>query len=126
VPDIGNENALAAGPFELAADQDIELTLNIGLPPGARLNSESPWSVRVIADGATLVERTGQSSSMPLTVVVPGSSRREPGEWRIEAVFASCAQVNGGVCTPHRVRWVAPVRSGDARTMDLRARLEGH
>jgi len=104
-------------PVAVAADCDVELVLDICLPPNAHMNSEAPWSVRVTADGATIAQRTGKSASMPLSAEVSAAAVRNACDWRVEAAFAYCLDDGKGLCIPCNVAWSVPIQvnGSDAR-----------
>jgi hypothetical protein len=108
---VDEDRVLSAEPIVVTPGMDVALLLDVKLLGSAHLNAEAPWSVRVSADGATLAQRTGKSAELPLRVTVPGAAVRAGVAWSVEAAFASCTD-DGGLCTPHRVAWTAPVRAG--------------
>jgi len=105
-------DAVRLDPVLIAAGRDIELVLDIQLPPNAHLNDEAPWSVRVTSNGTTLVQRTGKSDAMPLIVRIPASSVATDSPWEVGAAFAYCTETDRGACIPKRLAWTIPVRAG--------------
>jgi thiol-disulfide isomerase/thioredoxin len=112
------EQMLVAGPFEIAPGRDIELVLDVALPPAMHLNPEAPWSVRVTENGATLAQRTGRSGSLPIRITVPAAPAPPKAEWNVEAAFASCSDA-GGLCVPHHLRWRAAIMPGTGAVLHL-------
>jgi hypothetical protein len=106
---------IAAEPVALAAGAGFELVLDLSLPEGTHLSPEAPWSVRVSANGTTVLQRTGRSDKPPLKVTVPGAGVL-PQELQIEAAFAYCTEGNGGLCFPGLVAWHLPIRPGGSGT----------
>ncbi len=105
----------AAGPKPLRSDalapaaEGVTVHIAPALPPEVHLSPEAPWSVRVVADGRTLVQRTGKSASLPLLVDVAEPGAAPAGEWLVEAAFAVCAGSDRGMCVPVRMSWIVPV-----------------
>ena len=110
--DDSADEAQTCQPVEITEGRDIALTLNIALPADSKLSPDATWSVRVTRDGATLAQRTSRSASMPLSVTIPAELVRLDGPWCVEASFASCTDANGGLCIPHRLQWLLPVKRG--------------
>lgn len=114
-------DAVRLDPILIAVGRDIDLVLDIQLPPNAHLNLEAPWSVRVTANGTTLVQRTGKSDALPLIVRIPASFVATDGPWEVIAVFAYCTDTDRGLCIPKRLTWTIPVRAGgDASRITIR------
>ena len=106
--------------IHVAAGRDIELQLDIELPEVAHLNPEAPWSVRVTAGGATMVQRTGKAETQPLSVTIAADVVAVGGTWRVEAAFACCTEGDRGLCIPVQLAWHVPIAAGgDAATVRL-------
>jgi len=102
-----------ARPVSVAAHKDVEIGVAVGLPPGAHLSPEAPWSIRVSSGGISLTQRTGRTDRWPLTITVPASSVRNSAAWTVDASFAYCFD-GGGLCVPKNVTWSFDVASGGA------------
>jgi len=107
---------ITAAAVALALAKDIDLRIDLRLPPGAKLNAEAPWSVRVTSDGTTLVQRTGRSDRLPLTLAVPAMMVRVDSPWRVAASVVYCVDGGSGLCIPKTVEWEVPVRGGGMET----------
>jgi thiol-disulfide isomerase/thioredoxin len=105
------------GEMSLACGRDVELIVDVELPPEAHFAAEAPWSIRVRAGEHTLLQRTGQSRSLPLTAIIPADSVDGDTEWHVTASFAYCTDGVGSVCIPARLDWRVRVanRGGDGR-----------
>jgi DNA-binding beta-propeller fold protein YncE len=108
--DVERAVAIQAAAASVADGRDVDLLVDVRLPTGAKLNGEAPWSIRVTDNGTTLVQRTGQSSTFPLSVRVP-AERTRAGAWRVSASMVYCVS-DGGLCVPKSVEWDVPVRGG--------------
>ncbi len=117
LPDSESEEPQARRltPVALAAGKDVELVLDVRLPQGGKLNAEAPWSVRVTANGMTLLQQTGRSASLPLRVVVPRPAPDSEG-WEVSAALAYCTEDGGGLCVPMSLAWSVPIRTGGPNT----------
>jgi thiol-disulfide isomerase/thioredoxin len=103
---------ITADPVAIAAGQDVELVLDIKLPPKTHLSPEAPWSVRVEADGRTLAQQTGKSDSLPLRLTVPAASSLTGTTWTVTAAFALCTDSDEGLCIPVQLAWSIGVNDG--------------
>jgi len=103
-------------PVAVAADRDVDLVLDVRLPPNAHLNPEAPWSVRVTCNGTTFAQRTGKSETFPLTVTVAAADLRIDCKWSVEAAFAYCTDGDKGLCIPCNVAWLVPIGSAGTRS----------
>ncbi|MDO8629377.1 MAG: hypothetical protein Q7R41_02695, partial [Phycisphaerales bacterium] len=107
---------IRAEPIAVAAGRDVELVLDVRLPPNAHLHPEAPWSVRVSCDGTTFAQRTGKSEAFPLTVSVSAAAVRTGCDWNIEAAFAYCTGGDKGLCIPCNVAWLVPISLAGTRS----------
>ncbi len=116
-----SDDEVSLDPVSIAVGRDIDLVLDISLPPSTRLNHEAPWSVRVISNGTTLVQQTGKSDALPLVVRIPVSSVVTDGLWKVVAAFAYCTDADGGLCIPKSLAWTVPIHAGgDASRITIR------
>lgn len=123
--DESTPSVIKCEPLSIIQGRDIELVLDIDLPPRTHLNPEAPWSVRVTAGDTTLVQRTGRSGSLPLKVLIPAVSVVTGREWTVDAAFAYCTEGERTLCIPARLNWIAPVSTGgDSSTATFRATAE--
>ncbi len=99
-------------PIAVAEGRDLDLVLEIQMPGQAHLNAEAPWSVRVHADGQTLVQTTGKSSALPLSVTVPAGAVVTGKPWMVTAALAYCTDADQGACVPVELAWNVPIRFG--------------
>jgi len=99
----------------VAGDGDVELVVDVALPPSAQLSAEAPWSVRVSTRQRSIAQRTGKSERFPLRVVVPASAATFDQPWRVTAAFAYCLESSGGVCVPAELTWYLAVAAGGDR-----------
>ena len=119
--DSASSDAVRLDPVSIASGRDIDLVLDIQLPPNAHLNHEAPWSVRVASNGTTLVQRTGKSDALPIIVQIPATSVATESPWEVVAAFAYCTDTERGLCIPKTLAWIIPVRAGgDATTITIR------
>ncbi|MHC4696852.1 MAG: thioredoxin-like domain-containing protein [Planctomycetota bacterium] len=122
----GQERSLAevikVDAVSIAVNRDVELVLDIQLPPGAHLSPEAPWSVRVESDGRTLLQRTGKSERVPLTVEVPMAALGTGGQWQISASLAYCTESIQSLCVPIELAWSVRVETdGEGSQIGLSA-----
>jgi len=114
-------DAIRLDSVSIDSGRDIDLVLDIQLPPNAHLNHEAPWSVRVTSNGSTLVQRTGRSDALPLVVRIPASSVATDSPWEIVVAFAYCTEADRGACIPKRLTWTLSVRpGGEASSITIR------
>ncbi|MBI4717517.1 MAG: redoxin domain-containing protein [Planctomycetes bacterium] len=114
---VPEPQSLRVPPVALAAGREIELHLEPALPPGAHWNAEAHWSARVTASGRALLQKTGTSRSLPITLLVPaGCVPAREETWHVQASFAWCMDSQGGVCVPAECAWTVPVRCGGTAT----------
>ena len=117
---IGLQSAarpITVRPVSIAEDLDIEVVLDVQLPPGAHLSPEAPWSVRISAGERTTVQRTGKSDVLPLRVTIPASSAIIGTCWHVAATLAYCTDAEHGLCVPAELAWEVPVEGGGDATM---------
>jgi len=116
VETIESEAPRSMEPVAIAANQDVELVLDIRLPSESHINPEAPWSIRAAAGGKTIVQRTGKSNAGPLRVEIPAAAVVTDRPWEVVASFAYCTNSDGGICVPTRLVWVVPVQVGNRET----------
>jgi len=112
---------IEAGTIDVAPGCDIDLVLDISLPPRAHYNPDAPWRVRVTVNGTILVANSGRSDRMPLKTTVPVPAVITEDEWMVSASFTYCTEADRGVCVPAEVSWRGRARPRDgASTCVLR------
>ncbi len=109
-------DAIRVDPVSIASGCDIDLTLDIKLPAGAHLSADAPWSVHVEADGMTLLQETGKSGKLPLSVRIPAETVVFGAPWRVTASLAYCTEAGGGMCVPVRLSWAVAVDGDGTET----------
>lgn len=109
-------NAVDAGSVAIASGCDIDVTLDAKLPEGAHLSAEAPWSVRITADGTTLLQETGKSSRLPLSVRIPAECVVVGTVWHVTTGLAYCTDADGGMCVPLRLGWTVAIDGGGTET----------
>ncbi len=123
--DAGFADCVRCDPVQVRAGEDVEVELSVDLPDGAHISPDAPWSVKVVADGKTLAQRTGHSATLPIGLCVPGSAVSLPASWKIQASLAYCTSGDQAVCIPATVHLEVPITpGGDASRVALSARIE--
>jgi hypothetical protein len=119
-PSPKSQPLIQSKPMVVAPDREVELLLDIALPPGTHLNAEAPWTVQVTADGTTLAKQTGRSESAPLFLKVPSGTGALDRDWIVRADFTYCTDGASGSCIPAELVWRVPVKPGNGQRITLR------
>lgn len=86
----------------IPANSDIELVIEPELPVSAELSAEAPWSIRIEANGRTLLQQTGRGAD--LRCIVPSAVFQTQSPWTLHAAFAYCSK-SDGLCVPVAAHW---------------------
>ncbi|NOT02294.1 MAG: redoxin domain-containing protein [Phycisphaerales bacterium] len=109
--DRSNGHAIQSDAVTVAADAEITLKLTPTLPDGAHLNSDAPWTVRVVSDHAGLAQVTGHAThpaALPITIRF--AVGRDDVTWMVNLTCVYCTDTDGGLCIPAEFNWRVPVR----------------
>lgn len=119
-----DSQVMPAPPVSLASGREVELVMDIQLPPGAHFSSDAPWSLRVGANGSIVTQHTEKSASLPLRAVIPAAAAK-PGDWRVDVSFVFCLEGPTGRCVPCNLAWLFPVStSGSEKMVALGGRIQ--
>jgi len=109
----------------VSAGREIQLVLDVELPPDAHLSPEAPWSVRVESGEKTVHQMTGKSAALPIVVRVPSGRIAAKAEWHVAASLAYCTDSKGGICVPVELDWIVPIETeGESSEVYLSALVE--
>lgn len=115
-------HVIGASPIDIVPGKNVELLLDVQLPPGAHINADAPWNVEVSCNGSQLHHESGRTNRLPIQITVPASRVRVNGPWHVSAEFVYCVDGDAGSCVPADIAWEAATRVGDRAALQ---RLRG-
>ncbi len=122
---LSNSEAETDGDSELVAETinvdvaaGFELTLDVGLPSGAKPNAEYPMQIRVVrerkGERTTISQQTLATPKLPIAVALQAGDVSARDQLRVDLSFGYCFD-SAGVCVPAELGWLLTVSAGEAR-----------
>ena len=130
---IDRKQLLQVPPQKLAAGDALNLSVDLQIPEGYKLNPLAPVRARLVADGKqSLVAEENLGRSIKGTIegskasfAIPLAAADGTAVFEIAVTYSYCRGGIGGLCKIHTARWSVPIEiaADGAKTLPLKTNL---
>lgn len=124
---------IKAAPQKIASGKVMNLSVDLQIPEGYKLNKLAPLRAKILANGkqTLIAEETlgrtikGSADENTATFVVPLAATEGSAELELSVTYSFCRDGIGGLCKLHTSRWSLPIEvtANGARTVQLQTDL---
>lgn len=117
-------------PQKIAANETFNLSVDLQIPEGYKLNKLAPLRAKILADGrqSLIAEETlgrtikGTAEKNTATFIVPLAANEGSAKLQLSVTYSYCRDGIGGLCKLHTSRWSLPIEvtADGAKTVRLK------